>query len=230
MRAIYRLKGVLGCGTGTFGVQGVEGGSLDDFLALLKHFSDVALKEEKVGRKVVTHQILRIYAYYHHINAIHNLPPLTLIVDCCVGMEVQELAQLKIKKHNLQKRREVLIRNELKKRHKAKVNLDQSAVKQGRIEKTKYIAKKIYETKVEKTKKAPIKLQDNVNPNTFLTRNGDTNKAITRTQQRVQFDSDTLERGVKAVNAYAIANREKNINVTLEFEKEIQCEPWPFLV
>lgn len=44
----------------------------------------------------------------------------------------------------------------MKKRQKERVNLDQSSVKKGNIEKHKYIAKKTYETLVEKSKKKAI--------------------------------------------------------------------------
>ena len=63
-------------------------------------------------------------------------------------MQIAELAELKNKKQHLQKKREEMVKAELKRRHRARVNLDQSAVKKGRIEKTKYIEKKQYEVKL----------------------------------------------------------------------------------
>lgn len=57
-------------------------------------------------------------------------------------MEVGELAKLHLKKRDLQKKRDKMIQDEFKRRQKEKVNLDQSSVKKGHIEKTKYIEKK----------------------------------------------------------------------------------------
>ena len=49
-----------------------------------------------------------------------------------------------------------MVRDEFKKIQREKVNMDQSSVKKGYIEKHKIIAKKQFETLIEKTKKAPI--------------------------------------------------------------------------
>jgi len=100
-----------------------------------------------------------------------------------------------------------MIKAEIKKRQKEKVNLDQSSVKKGHIEKHKYIAKKTYETVVEKARKIPIEIQDNVNPNTFMTKTAQFNKILARTQQRVIFDKEKLRNGLTAINAYGIAHK-----------------------
>lgn len=63
-------------------------------------------------------------------------------------MEVAELVKAHAKKKALQKQRDTLIQQELKKKQKEKVNLDQSAVKKGYIEKHKIIAKKKFDTLV----------------------------------------------------------------------------------
>lgn len=52
------------------------------------------------------------------------------------------MAKLHLKKRDLQKKRDKMIQDEFKRRQKEKVNLDQSSVKKGHIEKTKYIEKK----------------------------------------------------------------------------------------
>jgi hypothetical protein len=101
------------------------------------------------------------------------------------------------------------------------VNLDQSSVKKGYIEKHKYIDKKKFETLVEKARKIPIEIQDNVNPNTYLSRNSQFIKALVRTKQRVQLDAEKMKTAISAINAFGIANKESIINFTLHFEKEI---------
>ena len=74
-------------------------------------------------------------------------------------MQVGELARLHAKKQELRGKRDSLIQEELKKKRREKVNLDQSSVKKGYIEKQKIIAKKLFETLVEKSRKIPIELQ-----------------------------------------------------------------------
>ena len=74
-------------------------------------------------------------------------------------MQVGELAKLHAKKQELRGKRESLIQEELKKKRREKVNLDQSSVKKGYIEKQKIIAKKKIETLVEKGRKIAIELQ-----------------------------------------------------------------------
>ena len=123
-----------------------------------------------------------------------------------------------------------MIKAEIKKRQKEKVNLDQSSVKKGHIEKHKYIAKKTYETLVEKARKIPVEIQDNVNPNTYLNQTTQFNKILKRTQQRVVFDQEQLKSGLAAINAFGIAQKEPVLSFTLHFEKEIECEPRPFLM
>lgn len=81
-----------------------------------------------------------------------------------------------------------MIQTEYRRRQKEKVNLDQSAVKKGYIEKTKIIAKKQFETKVEKARKIPVELQENVNVNTFLKHSNQYQKILARTQSRIVFD------------------------------------------
>ncbi len=132
-------------------------------------------------------------------------------------MEVGELVKLHNQKRNLLKQLDSLVREEAKRRQKEKVNLDQSAVKKGYIEKHKYIAKKKYETVVEKTKKIPIELQDNVNPNTFLSRNANFKKILERTKNKIKLNRETIKTALLAVNAYGIANKESIINFTLHF-------------
>lgn len=103
-------------------------------------------------------------------------------------MEVGQLVQAQAKKKALQKQRDALIHQELKKKQKEKINLDQSAIKKGYIEKHKIIAKKKYDTLVEKAKKLPVEIQDNANPNTYLSRNANFSKILARTKQRVELN------------------------------------------
>lgn len=145
-------------------------------------------------------------------------------------MQVAELAQLHSKRQQLKSKREALIREELKKKRREKVNLDQSSVKKGFIEKQKIIAKKKFDTLVEKARKIPIELQDNVNVNTFVTTNSNFGKILARTREKVQLNGELIRQGITAINAYALANKEFVLNFTLEFEKEIVCEPRPFLM
>ena len=71
-------------------------------------------------------------------------------------MQVGELSKQLAKKRHMLQKRDQLIQHELKKKERERVNLDQSSIKKGHIEKHKIIAKKTFETLVEKTKKAPI--------------------------------------------------------------------------
>jgi hypothetical protein len=59
-------------------------------------------------------------------------------------MQVGELARLHAKKQELRGKRESLIHEEIKKKRREKVNLDQSSVKKGFIEKQKIIKKKTF--------------------------------------------------------------------------------------
>jgi flagellar basal body rod protein FlgF len=103
-------------------------------------------------------------------------------------MEVGELAKLHVKKQELKGKREGLIQAEIKKKRREKVNLDQSSVKKGYIEKHKYIAKKKLETLVEKGRKIAVELQENVNVNTFITHSSKYDKILARTQEKVQLN------------------------------------------
>ena len=87
-----------------------------------------------------------------------------------------------------------------------------------------------FETLVEKTKKRGVELQDNANPNTYLSRNQAFLKILTRTRQRVLLEAEKTKSALTAVNAYGIAQSESIMSLTLHFEKEIQCEPKPFLM
>lgn len=95
------------------------------------------------------------------------------------------------------------------------MNLDQSSVKKGFIEKQKIIAKKKFDTLIEKTRKIPIELQDNVNVNTFVTTNSNFEKILTRTREKVQLNEELMRQGITAINAYALANKEFVLNFTL---------------
>lgn len=117
-------------------------------------------------------------------------------------MEVGELAKLHTKKHELKSKRDGLIQEEIKKKRREKVNLDQSAVKKGYIEKHKHIAKKKFETVVEKSRKAPVELQDNVNVNTFLNQSANYEKILARTRSRVVLDDQLLTESISAINAF----------------------------
>lgn len=70
---------------------------------------------------------------------------------------------------------------------------------------------------MEKARKIPIELQQNVNVNTFLTNNANFLKILARTKERVSIDTQLLRQGITAINAFAIANKEYVINFTLEF-------------
>jgi flagellar basal body rod protein FlgF len=130
-------------------------------------------------------------------------------------MQVGELAKLHAKKQELRSKRESLIQEELKKKRREKVNLDQSSVKKGYIEKQKIIAKKKVETLVEKARKIPIELQENVNVNTFIATNTHFDKILTRTKERVQLNRELLQEGITAINSYAVTHKEFVINFTL---------------
>ena len=130
-------------------------------------------------------------------------------------MQVGELVKLHAKKQELRGKRESLIQEELKKKRREKVNLDQSSVKKGYIEKQKIIAKKKIETLVEKGRKIAIELQQNVNVNTFIATNANFDKILTRTKEKVQLNHQLLEQGITAINSYAVTNKEFVINFTL---------------
>jgi hypothetical protein len=66
--------------------------------------------------------------------------------------------------------------------------------------------------------------------NTFVTANSNFEKILARTRERVQLNEELMRQGIAAINAYALANKEFVLNFTLEFEKEIVCEPRPFLM
>ena len=117
-------------------------------------------------------------------------------------MEVGELAKLHAKKQELRGKREGLVQEELRKKRREKVNLDQSAVKKGYIEKHKYIAKRKFETVVEKARKAPVELQDNVNVNTFLNQSANYEKILARTKGKVVLDDQLLTESLTAINAF----------------------------
>ena len=78
-----------------------------------------------------------------------------------------------------------MIKAEIKRKQKEKVNLDQSSIKKGYIEKFKIIAKKKYETYTEKAKKAPIEIQDNANSNTYMSRTSRFLSILNRTKNLV---------------------------------------------
>ena len=69
-----------------------------------------------------------------------------------------------------------------------------------------------------------------MNPNTYLSKNTQFNKILIRTQQRVILDQDQVKNGLAAINTFGIAHKESVLSFTLHFEKEIQCEPRPFLM
>jgi flagellar basal body rod protein FlgF len=71
-------------------------------------------------------------------------------------MQVGDLAIIHSKKLELKSKRDSLIHDEFKRKRREKVNLDQSSVKKGYIEKQKIIAKKKFETLIEKSRKIPI--------------------------------------------------------------------------
>ncbi len=122
-------------------------------------------------------------------------------------MQVADLAKLHSKRQELRGKREALIQEELKKKRREKVNLDQSSVKKGFIEKQKIIAKKQFATVVEKARKIPIELQENVNVNTFITTNSNFDKILARTKEKVQLNEELIRQGITAINAFALANK-----------------------
>lgn len=142
-------------------------------------------------------------------------------------MEVGELVKQNAKKKLLEKQRDSLIKNEVRKRQREKVNMDQSSVKKGYIEKHRIIAKKQFQVVVEKARKIAVEVQDNANPNTYLSRNTNFTKILARTQKRILFDAPAMRDALSAVNSYGISKKEMVINFTLHFEHEIECEPKP---
>jgi hypothetical protein len=68
---------------------------------------------------------------------------------------------------------------------------------------------------VEKARKIPIELQENVNVNTFIATNAHFDKILARTKERVQINHELLQQGITAINSYAVTHKEFVINFTL---------------
>lgn len=68
-------------------------------------------------------------------------------------MNLQQIIKNQQLKKNLEKRKEDRIKKKLQQKQREKVNLDHSHLKTGKIEKTKIIEKKKFNTLVQKARK-----------------------------------------------------------------------------
>ena len=126
-------------------------------------------------------------------------------------------------KRKLQAKKQERVKEKIKKLQKEKVNLDHSQIKSGKIEKTKYIKKKTYETEFQKARKIEVQIQDNANPSTYIGQSQEFLNILNRTKNYVKFNREKLENGCKAIAAFAKANKETVVTVQLTMENEIDC-------
>lgn len=107
-------------------------------------------------------------------------------------MDLNELVKIQQQRKTLGKRREQMVKAELRRRQKDIINVDQSAIKKGFIEKTKIILKKRFETIVQPARKADVRIQDNVSASTFLAESSNYLRLLERTKSRVSLDPERV--------------------------------------
>lgn len=108
------------------------------------------------------------------------------------AMDLNELVKIQQQRKTLGKRREQMVKAELRRRQKDIINVDQSAIKKGFIEKTKIILKKRFETIVQPARKADVRIQDNVSASTFLAESSNYLRLLERTKSRVSLDPERV--------------------------------------
>lgn len=143
-------------------------------------------------------------------------------------MDIQQVLQARQQKQQLLQKRDKLIKAHIKKKRSDQINLDQSSIKKGFIEKTKIIRKKQFEVVTQKARQIHIPIQKNVSVNTFLTESSSYKKVLERTKKKIVFDPQVLMDCMLALTAFAKISYEKTINLTVTFKKEILCSARPF--